>query len=651
MSKMKNPFEKMKNPRAILGAVLAAAVLLVCCVWYERKAGLLFAAMFLGAGFLKLKAKHPLVQFLMNGLWAVVCIFISGALPTLMVSEASYLGIGYYRIVMNFICVAVVYGICLAVTGNVKSAVASGSGLLMILATVNGFVWQFRGNLLKPMDILAVKTAMNVVGQYVFSIKRGMAYSWILWAWMVFCLGCLPPADALIPRKWMRPLAAVAAAACAVVFWKGTEDIKMNTWSNEGATRNGYYLNFAVGFRDFFVDAPEGYSDAAIGELEIRYPVDPGQPDPESMPNIIVIMNESFADCDILGSDLRTNEPVMPFVDSLQENTIRGYALTSVFGGTTANAEFEFLTGLSMANAPDGSCPYQQYIHEDIFSFVQLMNGYGYKTFSTHPYSANGWNRISVYPHLGFSESTFDEDYPHQDLVREFVSDRETYAYILNKLRQEREEPLFLFGITMQNHGDYIYEGPNYEQTIYLEGYEMEHPMAEQYLSLIHESDKAVEYLLTELEQYPEDTVVLFFGDHFPQVEGDFFLEVHGGEYATLSEQMLQYSIPFFIWANYDIPEETVECTSLNYLGRYLLEAAGMKLPPYYQFLADMEQAIPSMNADGYYSLSAGEYLPLEEAQGEEARWLREYAMLQYNSMFDGDGSSYHFFGRYLGAE
>lgn len=175
--------------------------------------------------------------------------------------------------------------------------------------------------------------------------------------------------------------------------------------------------------------------------------------------------------------------------------------------------------------------------------------------------------------------------------------------------------------------------------------------MAEQYLSLIHESDKAVEQLLTELADYPEDTVVLFFGDHFPQVEGDFYLEAHGGAYETLEEQMLQYSVPFFIWANYDIPEQTVECTSLNYLGRYLLEAAGLELPAYYQFLKELEEAIPAVSAQGYYSRSAGTYLPLKEAQGDEADWLSRYGYLQYNSMFDKNGRSDYFFGQYIQAE
>ena len=211
-------------------------------------------------------------------------------------------------------------------------------------------------------------------------------------------------------------------------------------------------------------------------------------------------------------------------------------------------------------------------------------------------------------------------------------------------MKNKTEEPLFLFGITMQNHGDYIYTGEGYTQTVYLEDYAMEHPMAEQYLSLLNESDKAMEQFFLELNALEEDTVVLFFGDHFPQVEGDFFTEVHGGEFETLSEQMLQYTVPFFLWANYDIPEQTVECTSLNYLGRYLLETAGLELPAYYRFLKDLEEVIPAINGFGYYSADRREFLPLSWAEGEEADWLNRYAVLQYNGMFERQEKSRIFF-------
>lgn len=642
------PLLQIRKHNGITGAIIACLVLAVCCIWFSWKAGAVYAVMFLAAGFLNIRPKYPLSRFLLNAFWGILCIFVSCLLPTKMVSGSNFFSIGSYRILMNFLCVAIVYGLCLAITGEIKQAVTIASSLLLIMSTANAFLFQFRGNELKPMDFLSIGTALNVAGQYTFRIQARMLYGWLLWLWMLFCLWTLPPADPVIPKNWFRLAAAAASVACAVLLWHGAVDIRTDTWSNEGSTRNGYFLNFFTGIRDCFVKKPENYAPEAVDGLASEYTGTGAAPAGDNLPNIIVIMNESFADFEILGSELRTNQPVTPFLDSLEENTIRGYALASVFGGGTANSEFEFLTGLSMANMPEGSIPYQQYIGSDTYGLPWLLNTYGYKSIATHPYSASGWNRTAVYPHLGFSESTFSESYPWENLIREFVSDQEMYEYVLDTLEEPRQQPLFLFGITMQNHGDYIYTGDHYTQTIYLENYEMEHPMAEQYLTLLHESDKALEYLLSELARYPEDTVVLFFGDHFPQVEGDFFLEAHGGELETLSERMLQYQVPFFIWANYGIPEQAVTCTSLNYLGRYLLEAAGLELPPYYRFLKDLEASIPAVNALGYYSVSQQTFLPLDAAGGEEAEWLNRYAIIQYNCLFDSGHRSQLFFEQYI---
>lgn len=643
------PFLRMDKRGGLIGVGIAAVILAVCAVWFSWKMGLLFAALFLLAGFVKLQPKHPLSRFLLNALWGILCIFASCVFPSIMVSEESYLIIGHFRIVMNFLCVAVVYGLFLTVTGEIKSAVAVASGLLLLMATANAFLYSFRGNELMPLDFLSLRTAVNVADQYVFRIRPRMLYSWLLWLWMVFCLRALPPATRLLPKRWFRLAAAAATVLCVVLLCGSTSDVRTKTWRNQGTTYNGYYLNFFTGIRDSIVRKPEGYSAETVEELAADY-ASPEETASRDLPNILVIMNESFADFTILGSELRTNQPVTPFLDSLQENTIRGYALASIFGGTTANSEFEFLTGCSMASLPTGSVPYQQYISSDVYSLPWLMNAYGYRSMVTHPYSASGWNRLTVYPCFGFSESTFDDAYPWENLIRDFVSDQEMYEYVLERLAEPSEQPLFLFGITMQNHGDYIYTGENYEQAIFLEGYENDYPMAEQYLTLLRESDKAVEYLLTELAGFPEDTVVLFFGDHFPKVEGEFFQNIHGGAFETLSEQMLQYEVPFFIWANYEIREQTVECTSLNYLGRYLLEAAGLELPPFYRFLKDLEEVIPAVSAMGFYSVSRQTFLPLEEAEGEEALWLNRYAMVQYNNLFDEENRSPLFFRQYLPA-
>lgn len=86
-------------------------------------------------------------------------------------------------------------------------------------------------------------------------------------------------------------------------------------------------------------------------------------------------MDEAFSDLSVLG-DFDTNTDYMPFVHSLEkgnENTITGYLNTSVCGGNTADTEFEFLTGNTMAFLPVGSIPYQQYIKSKTPSLASYL--------------------------------------------------------------------------------------------------------------------------------------------------------------------------------------------------------------------------------------------------------------------------------------
>ena len=114
----------------------------------------------------------------------------------------------------------------------------------------------------------------------------------------------------------------------------------------------------------------------------------------------------------------------------------------------------------------------------------------------------------------------------------------------------------------------------------------------------------------------------------------------------SLTEDELEnlYTVPFFIWTNYETETEEVPITSLNYLSTMALERAGIALPSYNQFLADMQQTIPAINSRGYYSVSSGCFKHLEEATGEEAEWIDRYQILQYNNMFDKKKQSKVFF-------
>ena len=545
---------------------------------------------------------------------------------------------GYLKFLWGTLIVLEVILFLYCLIGRITPSVFVGVGIFMIISTINAYVYQFRGRLFEPLDIFAAGTAMNVADNYsLFPIPSRILDGWGIFAVMLLVLHSL---QCKVKPKLTAKRRCVLLAVCvisSVATFLYAANIHTYHWHDEGARLNGSILDFVSKFKEMSVPKPGNYSTEQIAKLADQYAADRSEieTEPSEPPHIIVIMDEAFSDLGTVGQ-FNTNMEVTPFIYSLKENTVSGYALASVRGGNTANSEFEFLTGNSMAWLSPNAVPYQQYLRVPTYSMVSyLKSSYNYKCVAMHPFEASGWNRPTVYENLGFDEFYFVEDFPQVNYVRKYISDQEMFEFLIETYEAKKENPLFVFGVTMQNHGSYRYTGEDYTQYISLTDYGDEYPETEQYLSLLHETDKAVEYLITYFENTNEDVIIVFFGDHQPALDETFYEEISGTTANTLDEQQKRYKVPFFIWANYDIEEEYVDCTSLNYLSSYVYDAAGITLPPYNQFLQEMEDNIPAINANGFYSPTVGGYLPFDAANEEERYWLGLYEVLQYNNLFD----------------
>lgn len=551
---------------------------------------------------------------------------------------------GYWHFFWGVLIVSIVILLLYCLSRKMVPSIIVGAGFFMVLSTINVYVYRFRGRLLEPVDIFSARTAMNVVGNYsLLPVPQNVLSCWGIFLFLLAVVYCLhhgaKPTAQKSNRQYVYILVFCIIGSVATASF--AKDLKTHHWYAEGAWFNGYILDFVSKFKEITPQKPEQYTTELVAELAEEYAEDRST-DSSTPPHIIVIMDEAFSDLGVLG-ELSTNQEVMPFLSSLRENTISGYALSSVFGGNTANSEYEFLTGNSMAWLSPSAVPYQQYLRSSTYSMVSyLKSAYDYKCLAMHPFSSTGWNRPAAYEQLGFDACYFIEDFPQKDLVREYVSDREMFEFLIETFEAQKEEPLFLFGVTVQNHGDYAYTGENYVQHISLT--DLEYPNVEQYLSLIYETDRAVEYLISYFQNVEEDVIILLFGDHQPAFSDAFYEAVSGTAADTLDKQQQRYQVPFYIWANYDIAEAYIDCTSLNYLSTYLYEAAGISLPAYNRFLQEMEEVIPAINANGFYASSVGCHLSFDVATGEEKNWLDRYEILQYNSLFDKKHRSETFF-------
>lgn len=532
-------------------------------------------------------------------------------------------------------------------TGRVSRALGIQTVFCIIYGLANYFVLEFRGAPIQPWDILSIGTAASVADNYEYKLDKDALTALIgllVLLVMEFFLRAGFPRSGKKRRIWIArtALCLVTGLLCfGYTKMLHNEDFvqkKLRLYDKLFTPttiqfKNGTVTAFLMELQYMSVEKPAGYSEDSAKEALASYET---ADVPERTPNIIVIMNEAFSDPAVLGQ-FSTNEDYMPFVHSLldgAEDTVSGLLNVSVKGGNTANTEFEYLTGSSMAFLPYGSIPYQQYIKDETPSMASWLSDFGYRTVAMHPYRAAGWDRNKVYPLMGFDEMYFEEFYEDSALVRKYVSDEADYEKLIRIYEQkEPGEPLFLFNVTMQNHSSYNdwADYDNFTPDITADGIDSD--VLSAYLSLMKLSDQAIEELVQYFSEEEEDTVIVFFGDHQPTDSViNPILKLNGTTSSALSpeEEAGRYQVPFFIWANYDIEEESGLNISANYLASRTLDAAGLPKPGYFSFLTELEKQVPVISANHVF-LSDGTF----SAADEQDDLLNEYRTFQYYQLFE----------------
>ena len=333
--------------------------------------------------------------------------------------------------------------------------------------------------------------------------------------------------------------------------------------------------------------------------------------------------------------EFTTNEDYMPFIHSLQqgaENTRTGYLNVSVLGGNTANTEFEFLTGSTIGFLPQGSVAYQQYVQKEMPSLASYLKELDYHTVAIHPYYASGWDRDRVYPLLGFDEFLSQDDFRNPKRIRNYISDESSFAKIIELYEnKEAGEPLFAFNVTMQNHSGYEEEFHNFTPDITVDG--IDSKALSMYLSLVKQTDSALQGLIDYFSQAEEDTMIVFFGDHQPTTYvSNPILRNNKVNPETLTdeENLLKYKVPYVIWSNFDIEEQMDGETSANYLAMDVLENCDLPLPALQSSLTGLRKEYPVISAAGVREAD-GTLTTVKEC-GEA---LNDYRRLEYYLLFD----------------
>ena len=573
--------------------------------------------------------------------------------------------IPFLYLVLDIIVYYVIYVLFLLIFNSIRAA-----SICMVVVTAVFGIFNYELTLFRSMsfiasDIYSFVTAVSVANTYQVQIDVDTAEFFMM---ALVLVALLLKLDKVKLFKWKGRIV-YAIVSCMIfagftqvyVYSDYLEDIGVDFRVYRPQYKYRYYGTLLTTMRTFgylHVTQPEEYSVNAVKKITKQYTENESTETQEKntstqnkttkKPNVIAIMNESFADLKAVG-DLQTSKDYMPFFRKLKENAIKGYTYSSVFGGNTANSEFEFMTGNTLAFLPDNSVPYQLFLRSKTAGLTYTLKDQGYSPcYALHPFYKTGYGRYKVYPLMGFDKFyTSDNFSVFTDTVNYHITDSEDYKKLISlyENRTDKDKPFYLFNVTMQNHGSY--DGSTLEtgDEVQIEGDLQSYSKAEQYLNMIKMSDKALKELVHYFEKVDEPTVIVFFGDHQPDLEETFYNRLLHTDIQKLEGEDLEqlYKVPFLIWANYDIKEENVEKTSNNYLSTYLAEVAGIKKTGYLEYLTKLREEIPAINAIGYWDKN-GKFYEIDDKKSPYYDLIHEYNLLEYNNLFGKDNQQKEFF-------
>lgn len=236
------------------------------------------------------------------------------------------------------------------------------------------------------------------------------------------------------------------------------------------------------------------------------------------LPHLVAVQSESFFDPRSLYPGIFSG--MLAEFDRLKGDAVAyGKLKVPAWGANTVRTEFAFLSGIGDDKlGVHRFNPYRAIAAaSDVSSLAAYLKCLGYRTICIHPYPASFYRRNRVYPRLDFDEFMDIRTFDRMQRYGPYISDAAVTAKIMDVLTKARE-PVFIFAITMENHGPLHLErvAPSDINELYSVPPPPGCDDLTIYLRHIRTADRMVADLRRGLEQCERPASLCWYGDHVP---------------------------------------------------------------------------------------------------------------------------------------
>ena len=538
--------------------------------------------------------------------------------------------------IMNFIPIFLIVLLISIISKRIHIAYLLTSLIIIIFGIANQTKILYRDDIVKFEDITLLKEAMTMSTRYDIVIKW-YTVMFIIFSIIIFFLlkRFVNKYKYNIKKQIVLVLSILVIGLLSYNTLYKSEDIynKVGNQSliNQWITTRQYQIRgliypFIYTIEDFVDKEPDEYNEDKVKEIINNYVYE--DIDKDKKVNVIAIMLEAYNDFSKFGV-INFNENIYEKFHEIQDKSINGSLITTVFGGGTVETERNFLTGY--IDFPN--------FRKKTNSYVWYFKEQGYRTEAMHPIFGAFYNRASINPNLGFDDYYYYEN-KFNSVSSDFLDDYDFFDYIIEGYENSKKDnvPYFNFSVTYQNHGPYY--GESYAGKEYFfenNGYDEEgYNIINEYFSGIRKTNIALEKLINYFETEEEPTIIILFGDHNPFLGNDDLA------YKTLGINMSldnlegfknYYETPYVIYGNNsakkmfdnDFVGEGEDISPI-FLMNKVFELCDFKGNEYMQYTSNLLKNIDVIS--NYYYKEKGVYVRKEESKYEDI--ITEYNYVNY---------------------
>ena len=413
--------------------------------------------------------------------------------------------------------------VCLGLTQRTRSTLLLSTLFIVIFQLGNAFKLVVLGTPVSPDDFI---NARNL-----FLLADG----WMLWA--AIALVVVPVCSLLVLTRWKKAATWVTLIVLSALIPVGTlysAELKTmldkrfgnSVWNQpENFKRRGLGLHIVQEAVRTISKVGQIPDASEVASVSADRQFTPPQISPPAQRNVHMVVLESFFDPNSLGKEWVPEDPFPAEFTELWESTGRSTALSPVFGGYTANAEFEALCGFPVT---ENAVFFEGWLRRRVPCLPALLQQAGYRSIASHPNVAGFWNRTHAYHLMGFNDYWSKTDFDTSDSVGNFVLDHSYYDQVYDKLDDIQHRPVFNYMLTLHGHLPYP-RNENYPDKV---DAGKESKLLQGYLNHVYYKSRDLMAMLSELRAQDPDALIVIFGDHLP------YLGKNYGVYTDIKKMM-----------------------------------------------------------------------------------------------------------------